>query len=90
MMRNILILVFNDLAIAFRNKTFFLILFMPLFVFVSLNLIDRTNVDSSKVNIGMIQDYAYAPAITDSVKINPKLIAVTWVKSEEEGVQGQP
>jgi ABC-2 type transport system permease protein len=87
MMRNILILVFNDLAIAFRNKTFFLILFIPLFVFVSLNLIDRTSADSSKVNIGMIQGYAYAPAVTDSVKTSQKLIAVTWVKSEAEGVR---
>jgi ABC-2 type transport system permease protein len=87
MMRNILILVFNDLAIAFKNKTFFLILFIPLFVFISLNLIDRTNADAGKVKIGMIQQYAYAPEITGSVKAAQKLIEVTWVKNEQEGVR---
>ena len=85
MIRNILILVLNDLAIAFKNKTFFLILFIPLFVFASLKLVDGTNADSSKVQIGMIQNHTYAPTITASVKASPKLIVVTWVKSEEEG-----
>lgn len=86
MMKNILILVFNDLAIAFKNKTFFLILFIPLFVFVSLNLVDRVNSDSSKVKIGLIQQYTYAPEITRSVNAAEKLIEVTWVQDEKEGV----
>jgi len=87
MLRNILILVFNDLAIAFKNKTFFLILFIPLFVFVSLNLLDRSNTDARKVRIGMIQGYAYAPAITASVNTAQNLIEVTWVNSEAEGTR---
>ncbi len=86
MMRNILILVLNDLSIAFKNKTFFLILFIPLFVFVSLNLVDRVNSDSSKVKIGLIQQYAYAPEITRSVNAAEKLVEVTWVQDEKEGV----
>lgn len=85
MIRNILILVLNDLAIAFNNKTFFLILFIPLFVFASLKLVDGATSDSSKVQIGMIQNHTYAPAITASVKAASKLIEVTWVKSEEKG-----
>jgi len=43
MIRNILALAFNDLAIALKNKTIYLILFIPLFVFVSLKLLDRKN-----------------------------------------------
>jgi len=86
-MRNILILVVNDLAIAFKNKTFFLILFIPLFVFASLKLIDQNAVDSNKINIGMIQNHTYTPEMTASVKSNPMLIEVTWVKSEAEGAQ---
>jgi len=86
MMRNILVLVFNDLAIAFKNKTFFLILFIPLFVFVSLNLIDRIDSDASKVKIGLIQHYAYAPEITRSINAAEKLVEVTWVQNEQEGV----
>lgn len=87
MMRNILILAVNDLAIAFKNKTFFLILFIPLFVFVTLNLVDRDKTDSSKVKIGMIQGQVYAPAISASIKAAPKRIEVTWIKNEEAGAQ---
>jgi ABC-2 type transport system permease protein len=87
MMRNILVLAFNDLGIAFRNKTFFLILFIPLFVFVSLNLVDRADSDSIKVKIGLIQHDAYAPEITRSVNAAEKLVEVTWVQDEQEGVR---
>jgi ABC-2 type transport system permease protein len=87
MMRNILVLAFNDLAIAFKNKTFFLILFIPLFVFVSLNLVDRPDAESSKVKIGLIKGYAYAPEITRSVNAAEKLVEVTWINNENEGIR---
>lgn len=86
-MRNILILVFNDLAIAFKNKTFFLILFIPLFIFVTLNLIDRPNAEADKIKIGLVQGYAYAPEITGSIKAAGKLMEVTWVQNEADGVR---
>lgn len=86
MMRNILVLSFNDLAIAFRNKTFFLVLFIPLFVFVSLNLMDRATPESGKVKIGLIRHFAYAPEITRSVIAAEKLVEVTWVQNEKEGM----
>jgi ABC-2 type transport system permease protein len=86
MMRNILVLSLNDLGIALQNKTFFLILFIPLFVFVSLNLVDRADSDASKVKIGLIQHDAYAPEINRSVNAAEKLIEVTWVQDEQEGV----
>jgi len=85
-MRNILLLSCNDLAIALKNKTFFLILFIPLFVFVSLNLVDRADLGSGKVKIGLIQHYAYAPEITRSINAAEKLVEVTWVQDEQEGV----
>ncbi len=85
--RNILVLVFNDLAIAFKNKTFFLILFIPLFVFVSMNFIDRAEPDSSKVKIALIQHTAYPPEIIRNVSTAEKLIEVTWVQNEKEGVR---
>ena len=87
MMRNILVLVFNDLAIAFRNKTFFLILFIPLFVFVSLDLVDGTNAEANKIKIGLVQNYAYSPEITRSVNAAEKLVEVTWVQDEKEGIR---
>lgn len=87
MMRNILVLSLNDLAIALQNKTFLLILFIPLFVFVSLNLVDSADSDSSKIKIGLIQHDAYAPEITRSVNAAGKLVEVTWVQDEKEGVR---
>ncbi|MFO7569844.1 MAG: ABC transporter permease [Smithellaceae bacterium] len=87
MIRNILVLVFNDLAIAFKNKTFFLILFIPLFVFVSLSLVDGTSAEASKVKIGLIQHDTYAPEITQSINAAENLVEVTWVKSEKDGIR---
>ena len=64
MMRDILVLAFNDFAVALKNKTIYLILFIPFFVFISLKLIDRPDADVSKIKIGLIQKYAYAPQFT--------------------------
>jgi ABC-2 type transport system permease protein len=87
MMNNILVLVLNDLAIAFRNKTFFLIMFIPLFIFVSLNLIDVNSEEASKIKIGLVQNYAYSPEIADSIKAADNLIEVTWVHNEADAVR---
>jgi len=86
MIRNILVLSFNDLAIAFRNKTFFLIIFVPLFVFTSMSLIDRADPDSRKVKVGLLQHYPYAPEITRSINAAAKIVEVTWVRNETEGM----
>lgn len=85
-MRNILLLVFNDLAFAFKNKTFFLILFIPLFVYVSLNLVDRLDPAASKIKIGLIQDHTYAGEFTRSINTAEKQVEVVWVKNEKEGI----
>jgi len=87
MMRNILLLVSNDLAIAFKNKTFLLILFIPLFVFASLNLVDGSGTEAGKVRIGLVQNYAYAPEITRSINAAKQLVDVTWVQDERDGVR---
>ncbi len=84
MIRNILALAFNDLAVVLKNKTIYLILFIPFFVFISLKLIDRTDVDVSKIKIGLIQKYPYDPQITRSIKAAEKIIEVTWLPNEAE------
>ena len=85
MIRNILILIFNDLAITLKNKTFFLILFIPFFVFISLEFTDQANEHIDQVKIGLVQGYSYAPQIISSIKEAEKIIAVTWVQNESEG-----
>jgi ABC-2 type transport system permease protein len=87
MIRNILILTLNDLAISFRNKTFILILFIPLFVFVTLNLVDGADVEPGKIKIGLIQQETLAPEIAQSLNAAEQLVEVTWLENLQEGNQ---
>ncbi len=83
----LLVLIRNDLGIAFKNKSFFLILFIPLFVFGSLYLSDGIDAGASKLKIGLIQQAAYVPAITQSITASSALIEAVWVRDEKQGVQ---
>jgi len=85
MIRNILALLLNDLAIALKNKTIYLILFIPFFVFMTLKFTDQADVSIEQINIGLVQSYDYAPKIINSVKSAEKSIVVTWVINETEG-----
>lgn len=85
MIRNIFILVINDLAITLKNKTFLLILFIPFFVFISLKYTDQANEHIDQVKIGLVQGYSYAPQMISSIKEAEKIITVTWVQNEREG-----
>jgi len=87
MLKNILILACNDLAIAFRNKTFLLILFIPLFIFVSLNLVDRSGAEAGKVRIVLVQHDTYAPGIIRSLDAARQRIEVTCVQDARDGVR---
>ena len=87
MMRNILVLLANDLAIAFKNKTFFLVLFIPLFVFVTMNLIDENSTEAGKIKIALLKDEAYAPEIARSIKAADKIFEATWVQNEDEALR---
>ncbi len=88
MLRNLLILLANDLAIAIKNKTVFLILFIPFFVFISLEFIDRPDVNAAEaVKIGLVRNEAYAPSITQYITAADKIITVTWIPNEYDGKQ---
>jgi ABC-2 type transport system permease protein len=85
MIRNIIILTLNDLAIAFKNKTIYLIFFIPLFVFLTLNFVDQKDANLQILKIGLIQNENYSPVIIDSIKAADNVFAVSWLTSEEEG-----
>ncbi len=85
LIENIITLTLNDLAIAFKNKTIYLILFIPFFVFISLKLVDRADADFKKINIGLLQQEIYAPAILQAIKSADRVFTVTRVSHEEEG-----
>ena len=85
MLKNIITLTLNDLAIAFKNKTIFLIIFIPFFVFFSLKLVDRTTAEFKKINIGLIQSETYAPAILKTITSADKIFTISRVSGEDEG-----
>jgi len=85
MIRNIITLTLNDLAIAFKNKTIYLILFIPLFVFLSLKLVDQKDANFQKIKIGLLQKEQYPPVIIKSIKAADKAFAISWLNDEEEG-----
>lgn len=85
MLKNIITLTLNDLAIAFKNKTIFLIIFIPFFVFFSLKLVDRTAAEFTKINIGIIQTESYSPAILQTITSADKIFTVFRVSGEDEG-----
>ncbi len=85
MIRNIITLTLHDLAVAFKNKTIYLILFIPFFVFFSLKLVDREDADFKKINIGLIQEEMYAPVILQTIKAATSVFVLSPVSNEEEG-----
>lgn len=85
MIRNIVTLTLNDLAIALKNKTLYLILFIPLFVFLSMELVDKEDADSPKINIGLVRQEMVAPAVLQAIQSADRLFAVSLVSDEGEG-----
>ena len=85
MIRNIIILTLNDLAIAFKNKTIYLIFFIPLFVFLTLKFVDQKDANVQKIKIGLIQEEAYSPVILKGIEAAEKVFTIFWLTHEEEG-----
>ncbi len=76
MIRNIITLVLNDFAISFKNKSIFLILFVPIFIVISLKLTDRSDQSFQKINIGLIQNEIYPAAIMKNITAAEKVFTV--------------
>lgn len=86
MIKNISTLILNDLAIAFKNKTFFLIAFIPLFVFLSLKLIDQ-GAGFQEIKVGIIKNEKYDPQILKNIKSGSKLFKFIDVPNIYQGRQ---
>ena len=87
MIRAIIIVALNDLSIAFKNKTIYLILFIPLFIFLSLKFVDQKDTAFQKPTIGLIQNEFYPPIIVQSIKAADAVFAISWLSHEEEGAR---
>lgn len=85
MIKNTAALVKNDLAIAFKNRAVYLILFIPLFAVLSLKLVDPANGSFHAMRLGIIHRENYPSVIMKSISSADKLFTVAMVGSEEEG-----
>lgn len=85
MIRNIVILTFNDLAIAFKNKTLYLILFVPFFVFISLNLVDGNDPAVQKIRIGLLERERYPAAVIQGLQSAGGPFVISRLPDEAEG-----
>ena len=87
MIKNTVALIFNDLAIALKNRSFYLILFIPLFAVLSLKLVDPSNEALRAMKIGVIRNTNYPSVIIKSLRSSDKVFTVFVVGNEEEGKQ---
>ena len=85
MIRNVITLTLNDLAVAFKNKTIYLILFIPFFVFLSLQLVDPDGTDFKKIHVGFVQAETVAPVILQAMRSAAGVFEVSHVGDTAEG-----
>lgn len=85
MIRNIITLTVNDLAVSLKNKTLFLIIFIPFFVFVSLKLVDRTDGDFKRMNIGLVKSQTVEPVVLNAIESADKVFKIYRAVHEQEG-----
>jgi ABC-2 type transport system permease protein len=85
MISRLLTLFWNDLAVAFKNKTIYLIVFIPFFVFLTLRLVDQKDENHPVLKIGVVQKEHYDPVVLQSIKSAGKIFAVVWVTDFGEG-----
>ncbi|MBF0362380.1 MAG: ABC transporter permease [Oligoflexia bacterium] len=85
MLKNIITLTLNDLAIAFKNRTMYLIFFIPFFIFLSFKLIDHEETSFQKARIGLVQTEIYTQIILQTIKSADSVFKIFRVSNNEEG-----
>ena len=84
MIKNVIILALNDIASAIKNKSVWLVIFIPLFVVISMKLTGRPGLQSQKLNIGLAGNESYPPLIVKSITSAPSgLFTVSRVTLEK-------
>ena len=83
--KNVITLTLNDLSIAVKNKTIYLILFIPFFVFLSLKMIDQVAAEPKAVKIGLVRQQAFEPVILKTIESAGPLFKVSEVADRAEG-----
>lgn len=84
-MRNIFILLCHDFAFAIKSKSIYLVLFIPLFVFISEHLLDKSKTEADKFKIALVSSDIYSSPITKALNKAEKMVEFVTVKNEDEG-----
>ena len=80
-MKNIFILALNDFACSLRNKSFYLVFFIPVFIFIIFKMLDRNTLDISKFKIGLIQNVSYTPQLLAALPLAEKNLEASWFQN---------
>jgi len=87
MIRTGIILLAHDLAVAFKNKTLYLIICMPLFVYATLLLVDPAGAGAARQHLALLRAQPCAPGVVAALQQAPEQFAVRWVAMETEALQ---
>lgn len=87
MIRNVVILAWNDLATAIQNKTLYLILFIPVFVFVALQLVDADGTSGQSLRIGLLEQRQYPAAMIERLQSASPAVELSWFADEQQSTR---
>ena len=80
----------NDLIYSVKNKGFYLILFIPLFIFVSENLLDKNRSDPNRIKLAVLENATDPQQLLTALKSSAaavELVNVETVAAGEERVR---
>jgi ABC-2 type transport system permease protein len=83
MKSNVSILIGHDLAVAVKNKTFILLVCIPLFVYGTLTLVDAGGGPGPALKIAFLQPEFVNPVIRGKLETVPALFSIRVLESEE-------
>jgi ABC-2 type transport system permease protein len=83
--KNIFILLFHDFAFAIKSKSIYLVFFIPLFVFASEHLLDKSKTEADKFKIALVSSDIYSAPINKALRKAEEMVEFIKVGSEDEG-----
>jgi ABC-2 type transport system permease protein len=87
MIRTVITLLTHDLAVAFKSKTLYLVICIPLFVYATLTLVDSPDTHSPRLNIALLQAESYPITMLASMKAVPDVFTIRWVLGQEAAIK---
>lgn len=87
MIRTVIILLAHDLAVAYKTKTLYLVLCIPLFVYATLALVDPSAAGAVRSKIALLRTGSYPPVVLEAIQRAPDQFAVRWVSNEDEALR---